>query len=345
MIANIMSKYTLSLSDSVTVSNYDLALDADYSGKTQIVLHRQPKASEEDFIMLYDDGLIYQGIIETVESEKGQSHYTVTAKEMHAMFDQKVVLTNESLLSTGIEDFIANQITTNFISSDDVLLNIPYLTVTTKTHTPIAAKVDATDGVYNLCTYMGNALTSYGVFIDFAFEKDALNITIEKKTQSDLKVDTALPNILNLVEVYEIKALAKLTVLWTKEGSSMVTKQFFLKTDRSVTENINDANRSKGTVDVMVSTAETEEAMRQEAIDKFKSNSYQHKITFDIIPSRLIPAADLYVGHQLMVKTSAGVKDSIITGIGKSNNKASISVALGQMAVTLTEKLKGVSKA
>lgn len=345
MIANIISKYSLVLRDSVTVSEYEINLDSDYSGKTQIILHRQPKASEEDFILLHDNGLIFQGIIDSIENEKGQSRYTVMAKEMQAMFDQKVILTNESLLSTGIEDFMANQISSNFVNSNDSLLNISYLTVTAKTHTPIAAKVDAADGVYNLCTYIGNALTNYGIFVDFVFAGEALNITVEKKTQSELKVDTALPNILNLVEVYEIKALAKLTVLWTKEGSSTVTKQFFLKTDRSITENIDDANRSKGAVDVIVSTAETEEAMRQEAIDKFRSNSYQHKITFDIIPSRLIPAVDLYVGHQLLVKTSAGIKESIITGIGKSNNKAAISVALGQMAVTLTEKLKGVSKA
>ena len=342
MIANIISKYALELTDSITVSSHDINTNSDYDGKTQIILHRKPKASEEDFILLYDDGLIFQGIVDSIENEKGQNHYTVTALELPKLFDRKVVLTNESLLSTGIEDFIADQITRNFISSDDSLLNIGYLTVTANTHTPIKASVDAEDGIYNLCTYIGNALTNYGIFMDFEFDSDSLNITIEKKQQSDLKIDTGLANVTNLVEVYETTVLSKLVVLWKKSETTTVTKQFFLKNDRTITENINDPDRAKGSVDVIASTAENEEALKQEAIDKFKSNSYQHKISFDIIPSKLIPASDIYIGHQLQVKTALGIKESIITEIGRSNNKSSISVTLGQLKVTLIEKLKGV---
>lgn len=342
MIANIVSKYDLSLVDTISVADFELVLDSDYDGKSKIVFHRRPAASEEDFILLYENGLVHQGIIDSIENEKGQNHYTVTATEMQKLFDQKVILSNESLLSTGIEDFIANQITSNFIDSDDALLNISYLTVKAKTHTPVTAKPYTEDGVYNLCTYMGNAMTKYGIFTSFEFAEDGLNMLIEKRNQSELKVDTGMSNVMNLSEIYETKALAKLTVLWTKEGSSTVTKQFFLKTDRSITEDITDSNRAKGSVDVIVSTAETEAEMRQEAIDKFKANSYQHKITFDVIPSRMLAESELYVGHQLQVKTSAGIKDSIITGIERKNNKAAISVTLGQMAVTLIEKLKGV---
>lgn len=341
MIANIVSKHDLTLEDTITVAEYELALDSDYDGKSQIIFHRRPAASEEDFIMLYENGLVYQGIIDSIENEKGQNHYTVMATEMQKLFDQKVILDSESLLETGIEDFIANQITSNFISSDDTLLNIGYLTVTAKTHTPVAAKVDTDNGVYNLCTYIGNAMTKYGIFTSFEFTKSGLNMVIEKRQQADLKIDTGLANILNLSEIYETKALAKLTVLWN-QGSTTTTKQFFLKTDRTITDDITDVDRAKGSVDVMVSTAETEAAMQQEAIDKFKANSYQHKITFDVIPSRMVAESELYVGHQLQVKTSAGIKDSIITGIERKNNQAAISVTLGQMAVTLIEKLKGV---
>lgn len=341
MIANIISRHSLILADTMTVADFELSTNADYSGKSQIIFHRQPAATEDDFLLLYDDGLVFQGVIGAIENEKGQNHYTVTALEVHTLFDQKVILANESLLATGIEDFIADQITGNFISSEDTLLNIPYLTVTAKTHTPIAAKVDATDGIYNLCTYMGNALTTYGVFTEFEFAADGLHVVIEKRQQSMLQIDTSLANVVNLSEIYETKALTKLTVLWNRENV-ITQRQFFLRADRTITEDINDAERAKGTVDVIVSAAETEEAMRQEALDKFKANSYQHKITFDIIPSRLITEGDLYVGHQLQVKTSMGIKDSIITGLDRKMGYAAVSVTLGQMAVTLIDKLKGV---
>lgn len=342
MIASIISRYSLTLTDTVTVADYELALDADYDGKSQIVLHRKPEASEDDFIILNEGGIVFQGIIDAIENEKGQKAYTITAIEMQRLFDRKVILTNESLLSTGIEDFIADQITGNFISSDDALLNISYLTVTAKTHTPVAAKVDVEEGgIYNLCTYIGNALTSYGIFVGFEFEKDALNVVIEKRQQSDLKIDTGLANIINLSEIYETKALAKLTVLWNK-GTTTDTRNFFLKTDRTITEDVNDPDRAKGSVNVIVSTAETEAEMKQAAYDQFAANSYQHKITFDVVPSKLVAAADLYVGHKLKVKTGSGIRDSIIAGIEHNNGQKAISVTLGQMKVTLIEKLKGV---
>ena len=344
MIASIISRYSLTLTDTVTVADYELALDADYDGKSQIVLHRKPEASEDDFIILNEGGIVFQGIIDAIENEKGQKAYTITAIEMQRLFDRKVILTNESLLSTGIEDFIADQITGNFISSDDALLNISYLTVTAKTHTPVAAKVDVEEGgIYNLCTYIGNALTSYGIFVGFEFEKDALNVVIEKRQQSDLKIDTGLANIINLSEIYETKALAKLTVLWNK-GTTTDTRNFFLKTDRTITEDVNDPDRAKGSVNVIVSTAETEAEMKQAAYDQFAANSYQHKITFDVVPSKLVTSADLYVGHKLKVKTGSGIRDSIIAGIEHSNGQKAISVTLGQMKVTLIEKLKGVEQ-
>lgn len=337
MIASIISRYTLKMTDTLTVADHALSQNSDYNGKSQIVFHRKPAAEEDDFILLNDGGIVYQGIINAIETEKGQEAYTITAIEMHRLFDRKVILCNEDLLATGIEDFIADQIISNFINSEDTLLNIDFMTVTVNSHTPVAAKPDAADGIYNLCTYIGNALTTYGIFIDFVFSPDGLNVVIEKRNQSQLDFDTKLANIINPSEIYETKALAKLTVLWNGE-----TRSFFLRTDRTVTEEMDDPERAKGSVDVITSVAETEEGMKQEALNQFTANSYQHKITFDIIPSRLIPEADLYVGHKCRVKTGSGIKDSIITAIEHSKEKKAISVTLGQMKVTLIEKLKGV---
>lgn len=346
MKVNIISRLSFTLTDILTVSEYKLSTDSEYSGKSQFVLHRKPVAEEDDFIILMDDGVQFQGIISSIENKKGQNSYTVTAIEMPRLFDQKVVLANEPLLATGIEDFIAAEITGNWISNADDIVNIDYLTVTAKTHTPIAAAVDAEEGgVYNLCTYIGNAMTKYGIFLTFEFTASALNIVIEKKTQSTLQIDTGIADIMNLSEVHSVQALAKLTVLWYQgsEATTATVKNFFLSTDRTITQTMTDPDRAKGTVDVMVSKAETEAAMIQEVQDKFTGNSYNHKITFDfLITSKLISESEMYVGHSCKVKTKNGIKDSIITAINKSNESNSINVTLGQMKVTLIEKLKGV---
>ena len=145
MIASIVSRYTLTLSDTVTVATHALSHDSDYNGKSKIVLYRKPAAEEDDFILLHDGDLIYQGIISEIENADGQNAYTITAVEMPRLFDRKVILAGEELLDTGIEDFIADQIRRNFIESDDSLMNIGYITATANTHTPVAAKPDASE--------------------------------------------------------------------------------------------------------------------------------------------------------------------------------------------------------
>ena len=124
MKVNIISRLSFTLTDILTVSEYKLSTDSEYSGKSQFMLHRKPVAEEDDFIILMDDGVQFQGIISSIENKKGQNSYTVTAIEMPRLFDQKVVLANEPLLATGIEDFIAAEITGNWISNADDIVNI-----------------------------------------------------------------------------------------------------------------------------------------------------------------------------------------------------------------------------
>lgn len=338
MIANIISKHSFSLIDTVTVSEYELSFNGDYSGKSQFVCLKKVDAEEDDFIIVLDGTKVFQGIITSIETEKGKDSCEITAIEMPKLFDQKIILANESLLQTGVEDFIADQITSNFISNEDELVNIDYLSVTAKTHTPISAKVQTEDGIYNLCTYIGNALTNYGVFIDFEFADTTLNVTIENREQTTFDIDTSIVDVSNLEEVREIKAITKLTVLWNG-----ATRHFFLRTNRTITENMSDPDRAKGTTDIIISEAETETEMIREVEEKFASNTYNHKIGFDVIPtSKLIPESDLFIGHKCRVKTDTGIRDSIISGINRSNDRKTVSVTLGNLKVTLIEKLKGV---
>ncbi len=357
MIANLISRYSFALLDVLTVSDYEITQDSDYNGKSQVIFYRKPNAEEEDFMILHDEGTGYQGIIDSIERAEDGGHYTLTLLEMPKLFDQKLIVANEALLKTGIEDFIANQITDHFISNVDERVNLPYLTVTAKTHTPVAAKVPTEEGgIYNLCTYIGNALTNYGIFMDCTITQQGIDLVLEKREQTDLKIDTGVSELRNVSEIYKVKALAKLTVVWRQElqqeGAEPAdpiiidtVRQFFLKTDRTITEDMEEPDRAKGITDTLLIQAETEAEMWQEVRNQFKSNSYQHKISFDLAPTaRLIKPEDLYIGHTCKVKTESGIKDSFLSKISYSSKHASISISLGNMKVGLIEKLKGVGQ-
>ena len=67
-----------------------------------------------------------------------------------------------------------------------------------------------------------------------------------------------------------------------------------------------DKNRVNGTISTVRIEAETEEEMIELARNEFKSNSYSHSIEADILAtSKLYPITELYVVHEVRIKTAA----------------------------------------
>ena len=156
-------------------------------------------------------------------------------------------------------------------------------------------------------------------------------------------VDIEVSDVSDYVENYDISVLAKLNVKWkkTEESTEEVRKSFYLLADRTVSENVNDPNRVEGSVKSIQIITEKEEEMRQQVFNEFSSNRYNHKITFNIIRnSKLYPEQEFYVGRPCTVKTKSGVRSSMITKIEISSSSGLLKVTLGNMKVTLTDKLR-----
>lgn len=122
----------------------------------------------------------------------------------------------------------------------------------------------------------------------------------------------------------------------------MLTKTYFLRSDRTITEDANDPERVDGTVKTIYVEAETEEEMYQEALNEFKSNSYNHSVTAKfLINSKLYDTNDLYVGRRCRILTEkAGIKETMITAVKRKDESDYIEVTFGSLPVTLTRKLR-----
>ncbi len=349
MVGYIVSKSDYIKTDAFTVTEHMIENDSDYGGKPSVVCGRKPKAAENDWFYLMDGSkVVLTGIIDSISNEDGQDRHTINLKEAQKLFDQKILLQNSELLETGIEDFIAQCIKDNFTESDDEMMNLSYITVTVKTHTPVNAAVDNENGIFNLCTYIGNAMTNYGVFTEMLFTDDGIEIVIEKKEQSVINIDCSLADIVNYSETYEIDALAKLVVRWCdSEGSVPVIRKYFLKTDRTITDDITSPDRAVGRTETVYIQAEDEAKMYEEVLNQFKSNSYNHSVECSVkSTSKLFPIESLFVGAEVKLKTrSHGIHNSIVTRVTKSNTSKFVTVKFGNLKITLIEKLrKGMSK-
>ena len=341
MLCYFISKKNLSILNCTKANSNIIEKNLDCGGKTKIVIAESPNASNGDYVVLKEGKEFkFKGIIESIDNIQGEKKHTITCLEIERMFDQKIFLSDTEIIKeAGLEDFIAATIKKYFASTGDNITDLPYVNCTVLTHTKVSSKPSADDGVYNLKTYIGNIKEQYGIFLDFEFTKTKLNISIYKKEQSPMQIDTTLTDVNSCKETYEIKALAKLNVKWlntTTQEESM--RYFYLHSDRTVSE-VNE-DRVDGTVSSLYVAIETEEEMREAVTKEFQSNSYSHLIEADIFTnSKIYPMDELYVGHQVLLKTDAGVKSSIISKITHSDGSDVVSINFGNLKVTLTDKL------
>ena len=343
MLCYFISKKDYALLNCVEVSSYSIAHDIDCGGKSKIVIAADPMAADEDFVILKDGKNVkFQGIIENIDNKDGEKKYTISCLEIERCFDRKIVLSDTDLIRTaGIEDFIVKTIKTYFSESGDDFIDMHYVDCEALTHTKVNSKPSAEDGIYNFKTYIGNSKQQYGIFLDFEFEKDRLKISVHKKEQAAIQIDTTITDIHHCEEVYKIKVLSKLNVVWFNETTQQESmRYFYLHQNKTVSES--NIDRVNGTISTVRIEAETEAEMIEEARNEFKSNSYSHSIEAEILASsKLYPASELYVGHEVMIKTAAaGIQESIISGISFSDEADLIKVKFGILKVKLTDKLK-----
>ena len=292
-------------------------------------------ADNGDIVVLQRNSEIdYIGIIKDIENENGELKRKITLKYISNIFDRKIILENEGLISqTGVEDFIAKQIYNNFTKSDDIFLNIGWLDVEVKTHTKITKSVDNENGIYNFHTFITNCNQNYNIVLDFSYINKRIKLTIYKQDNEVQLIDTTIPDISNYVEKFETSIIAKIIV---KTDTDI--QKWYLLSDRTTTQNKDNVNRANGDVETIY-TAKSEDA-RQTALDKFKSNTYNHYISFKINRnSKLFDVDKMKVGTPLNVRTNNNIILNTYISAIRDDGSNFIEVTCGNMRVNFIDKI------
>ena len=331
----ILDKEDLEIKDVLEFENYSYIIDEETNKNTIFEVMKKINAKNEDIVFLQRDGNIdYVGIIKDIENENGELKRNVTLEYISNIFDRKIILKNQELISSkGIEDFIAKEIYDEFTNSDDTLLNIKWLDVEIKTHTKITKSVDNENGIYNFHTFITNCSQNYNIIFDFAYVNKRIKLTIYKQEAETELIDTTISDISNYVEKFETNIIAKVVVKTDTD-----VQKWYLLSDRSTTQNKDDTNRVEGKIET-VYTEKSEDA-RQTALDTFKSNTYNHYISFDINRnSQLFNVSNLKIGTPLNVRTSNNIiLNTYISAIEDAGNNF-ISITCGNMRIKFIDKL------
>ncbi len=330
-----LDKTDLEIKDVIEFENYEYVIDEETNQKTIFNVMKKVDAENGDIVVLQRRGKIdYSGIIEDFENTDGELKREITIKYISNLFDRKVILNNENLIKeVGIEDFIAKEIYDNFTNSDDELLNYKWLDVEVKTHTKIQKSVDNENGIYNFHTFITNCTQNYNIVLDFTYNQGRIKLTIYKQDAEIQLIDTTIPDISNYTEKFETSVIAKVIV---KTDTDLQT--WYLLSDRTTTQNKDDVNRAVGKVEVEY-TSKSEDA-RQTALDKFKSNTYNHYISFKINRnSKLFDVEKMKIGTPLSVRTNNNIiLDTYISAI-KDDGSNFVEITCGNMRVNFIDKI------
>ena len=291
--------------DIVEISDYEINIDEETNASSIIKVLKKTTAKSRDIVAIKkNNAVVYWGIVDNIQNTDGQNLYEYTLKYITNLFGQKIILENENLIkTTGVEDFVANAITTNFISNSDTFVNLTYLQINIKTHTKKQITVsNVENNIYNLHTWMTNCTQLYDVVYSFSIINKKLVITIEIKETSKELIDVNAQPISNYTEVFETDVVSKVTVLYDKvaEAENKGKYTLYLLNDRTTTTDKNNTNRAEGKIETVYT--ENYEDAQQTALDTMKANAYNHNITFSYF-NRFIA-----VGTKIAIKT----KESLI---------------------------------
>lgn len=333
----IFDGYDFSVKDIVEIFDYEIIIDEETNGTSVINILKKTNAKAKDIIVVKKENeLIYWGIIEEISNEDGKQKYILSCKYLTNLFDQNIILENESLIrTTGVEDFIADAITNNFISNTDTFVNKSFLQLNVKTHTTKQTSVtNVENGIYNLHTWMTNCTQNYDIVYSFSIVNKKLVIDIENKSYNKILIDTKAMNISDYSEVFETDITAKVVVLYDKvdgeENNGIYT--LYLKTDRTTTTNMNDENRAEGKVETVYT--ENYEDASQLALDTIKGNLYNHNISFNLLDKYI------KIGTPIAIKTKESlIYDTYISSITMTK-KRFIKYQCGNIRINFIEKLK-----
>lgn len=332
----IFDFFTFAVKDIVEIANYEINIDEETNANTIIQVLKKTTAKARDIVAIKKNNeLIYWGTIDNIQNEDGQALYEYTIKYITNLFDQNIILENENLIkTTGVEDFIADAITNNFVENEDTFVNINYLQLSVKTHTKKQTSVtNVENNIYNLHTWITNCTQSYDIVYSFSIVNKKLVMTIEVKETDKELIDVNAQPISNYREVFETDVVSKVTVLYDKVNDEDQKGQYtlYLLNDRTTTTDKNNTNRADGKIET-VYTINYEDA-NQKALDTMKANAYNHNITFAYY-DRFIQ-----VGTPIAIKTKESlIFDTYISAIKITQSKF-IEYTCGNIRINFIDKL------
>ena len=320
MVAFIKSRKNFKTYASAEVVTFDVPLASITDDVGTIVLYNAAvtRGSEGDFLIM--DGHIW--LIDQVTPDEMQTMVAVT--DVAGAFDRLLPFEAEG---ESIGAYLAQQLIDHYRDISDTAYQMPYLEITNLDNTEYLGPT-VTDGLFSLRTYMRKVNRLRDVQVLFSVAQNKLNVLIQPRQRPSHNIVFGDGSSQLLSRSYSRSSVTKVTAYQLGVGHT-----YYLSADGDIcTEE--PVFRAEGKWEVLA-VDETED-LQEKVQDIFSQNSNSHKIEW-----RSTKKYELY--DTIVLRLDGGIMTSYVSYIGISSADGRYYYKSGELATTLTERLKGAN--
>lgn len=304
--------------------NYSIVEGSIYDDLSTITVEYNTDISDND-IVFNNNG--YIGIVR--DSEKQGNLLQLNCENIVNIFNRDVIYDNTKP-TAGIEEYLKNELLKNFVNLSDKKFTFEYLNISADSTTLKTAIPDTDNGICNFKSYIGKIRRLYNIFVEFEVTHTVLNVNIIKRDENTKQLVLNNTSVTIEEETFSQTNIAKITSYLKDTG---ISKDWYLLEDGSVTNKRTALNRVDGEwIILQVSNAAE---IEDEVKNKFKENSYSHKIVFSVKSSE----ARFNFYDNLKIELNKKIYKSYIA-TKTVNSNGLTQYQCGELRTTLTDKIK-----
>lgn len=320
MVAFIKSRKNFKTYASAEVVTFDVPLASITDDVGTIVLYNAAvtRGSEGDFLIM--NGHIW--LIDQVTPDEMQT--TVAVTDVAGAFDRLLPFEAEG---ESIGAYLAQQLIDHYRDISDTAYQMPYLEITNLDNTEYLGPT-VTDGLFSLRTYMRKVNRLRDVQVLFSVAQNKLNVLIQPRQRPSHNIVFGDGSSQLLSRSYSRSSVTKVTAYQLGEGHT-----YYLSSDGDICAK-EPVFRAEGKWEVLA--LEETEDLQEKVQDIFSQNSNSHKIEW-----RSTKKYELY--DTIVLRLDGGIMTSYVSYIGISSADGRNYYKSGELATTLTERLKGAN--